>query len=113
MANSRFFYGYVIVAMSFLIMTVFLGLQSSFSIFFKPISADLGWTRAVTSGAFSLSQITGGITFIILGWLYDRYGIRLIVIICGVASILGYLLMSQMQTVWQIYLTSSLKKLMT
>jgi OFA family oxalate/formate antiporter-like MFS transporter len=104
MFSPRFFYGYVIVIMAFLIMMVFMGLQTSFSIFFKPMTTELGWARGVTSGAFSLSQVTGGIFFILLGLIYDRFGIRVIVIICCLTTILGYLLMSQVHSVWQIYL---------
>jgi MFS family permease len=104
MAKPRFFYGYVVVIMSFLIMTVFLGLQTSFSIFFKPITEEMQWSRAVTSGAFSLCQIVGGIFFILMGGLNDKFGIRIVVILCGIVTVLGYLLMSQIHAVWQIYL---------
>jgi MFS family permease len=105
MANkSRFFYGYIIVIISFFIMMVILGLQTSFGIFFKPIIDALGWTRAVTSGAFSLSQIAGGVSCIVIGGLNDRFGPRVSVTLCCIISVLGYLLLSQIQAVWQLYL---------
>jgi MFS family permease len=102
--HTRFFYGYIIVIISFLVMMVILGLQTSFGIFFKPIIDALGWTRTVTSGAFSLSQIAGGIACIVLGWLNDKYGPRVSVTLVGILSVIGYLLMSQIQAVWQLYL---------
>lgn len=102
--KPRFFYGYAIVILAFLVMAANLGLQTSFSIFFKPMTEELGWARTVTSGAFSLSQIMGGLSFILMGWLFDRYGIRLILVICGILTVIGYLLMSQVEAVWQIYL---------
>lgn len=102
--KSRFFYGYVIVIVSFLVMMVILGLQTSFGIFFKPITDSMGWSRAVTSGAFSLSQIAGGIACIVVGWLNDKYGPRISVTLLGILSVLGYFLMSQIQSVWQLYL---------
>ena len=85
-------------------MMVILGLQTSFGVFFKPIIDSLGWTRAITSGAFSLSQIAGGISCIIIGGLNDRFGPRVSVTLCCILSVLGYLLLSQIQSVWQLYL---------
>lgn len=102
--SSRFFYGYIIVIVSFFIMMVILGLQSSFGIFIKPITEEMGWTRAITSGAFSVAQIIGGICFILMGTLSDKFGLRLVVILCCILSILGYLLMSLTQSIWQLYL---------
>jgi MFS family permease len=99
-----FFYGYVVVILSFLVMMVLLGLQASFGIFFKPIIDTMGWTRTVTAGAFSLSQVAGGIACIAIGGLNDKYGPQVAVSLCGILSFLGYLLISQMQAVWQLYL---------
>jgi len=102
--NNRFFYGYIIVTMSFLAMMLTLGLQGVFGIFFKPIITELGWTRAVTSGAFSLSVIISGLIGIVMGGLNDRFGPRIVVTLCGLFSAAGYLLMSQIQNIWQIYI---------
>lgn len=102
--KARFFYGYIVVIISFLAMLLILGLHTVFGIFFKPIIEELGWTRTVTSGAFSLSEITFGLLGIAMGGLNDRFGPRVVMTLCGLLSALGYLLMSQVQNVWQIYL---------
>ena len=102
--TPRFFYGYVVVIISFLIMSLTLGLHGSFGIFFKPIMEELGWTRTVISGAFSLSQIMGGLIGIVMGGLNDRFGPRAVMTISGLLIALGYLLMSQIHAVWQLYL---------
>lgn len=103
-AQPKFFYGYVIVAAAFVIMTVTIGTYYSFGIFFKPMSADFGWNRALTSGAFSLSWIVAGFFTIAIGWLNDRLGPRLVMTLCGLLGGIGFLLMSQVNTVWQLYL---------
>ncbi|MFC1868299.1 MFS transporter [Thermodesulfobacteriota bacterium] len=103
-AKDRFFYGYIIVIISFFILMAIIGLHSSFGIFFKPMIAELGWTRAITSGAFSLSMIMGGLLGIVMGGLNDRFGPRVVLTICGFLSGLGYLLMFQVHSVWQLYL---------
>jgi MFS family permease len=102
--RSRIFYGYIIVAMAFIILMLMLGLQGSFGLFFKPLTDDLGWSRTAISGAYSLGQIVYGICGIIIGGLNDRFGPRLSVTLCGVSAGLGCMLMSQVNSMWQIYL---------
>lgn len=103
-AKPRFFYGYVVVAAAFFIMVVTLGTRYSFGVFFKPMLNDFGWTRAMLSGAFSLSWITESIMSIVLGGLNDRIGPRIVMSVCGVLAAAGYLLMSQMTDITQLYL---------
>jgi MFS family permease len=76
----------------------------SFGVFFKPVSAQFNWTRAETSGAFSLALITSGLAGLILGRLGDRFSPRLIVIICGVLEGIAFVLLSQINALWQLYL---------
>ena len=63
-SNPRIYYGYIIVTAAFFIMLAIYGINYSFGIFFKPIAADFGWTRAMTAGAFSTAWITAGIASI-------------------------------------------------
>jgi MFS family permease len=77
---------------------------TSFGIFFKPVSEDFGWTRATTSGAFSLCTIMSGLFGILAGRLADRYSPRIVILICGILQGGSYLLLSQMTSVWQLYL---------
>jgi hypothetical protein len=53
--GSRFYYGYIIVIASTLILIGALGLHYAFGVFFKPLISEFAWSRAVTSGAVSLS----------------------------------------------------------
>jgi len=103
-AAPQFFYGYIMVVAAFFIMVVIYGAQNAFGIFFKPILTEFGWTRAMTSGAFSLSWIVTGLLAIVMGGLTDRFGPRLVMTLCGFFLGLGYLLMSQIGTAWQLYL---------
>jgi MFS family permease len=102
--EPHFFYGYIVVIAAFFIMVVSWAAYNSFGIFFKPLSDEFGWNRAVTSGAFSLSIFIYGILGIIVGALNDRFGPRVLLTSCGILLGLGYLLMSQISTLWQLYL---------
>lgn len=101
---ASFYYGYIIVIASTLIMVGALGIHYAFGVFFKPLIADFGWSRAITSGAVSLSFIVQGISSIGLGALNDRLGPRVVLSLSGLILGLGYLLMSQVNNLWQIYL---------
>ncbi len=92
------------VAAAFLIMVLMLGVLNTFGVFFKPMLTDLGWTRAVTSGAFSVSWIIQGLLAIAVGRLNDRLGPRIVISVCGCILGLGFLLMSQTSALWQLYL---------
>jgi len=102
--RSQFFYGYFIVGLAFMIMFVLWGAFYAFGIFFKPILKEFGWTRAMTAGAFSLCSIVQGLVAIALGGLTDKFGTRLVMTLCGLLLGLGYVLMSQLSAVWQLYL---------
>ncbi len=96
------FYGYVIVAAALAISIVMWGARLSFGVFFAPVLDEFGWTRAVISGGFSLTWAFTGILSIAVGMLTDRFGPRLIMTMAGILTGLGYLLMSQLHSVWQL-----------
>jgi len=102
--QPRVFYGYIVVAVAFLIMLMMWGAYYSFGIFFEPLLAEFGWTKATTSGAFSLSFFLTGLLGVFAGKLTDRFGPRIVVTVCGFFLGLGYLLVSQASTLWQLYL---------
>jgi len=99
-----FFYGYVIVLIGFFNMLLMFGAFYSFGVFFKPLSTEFGWTRATTSGAYSLAMFLSGLLAIVMGRLTDRFGPRVVLTLCGFLLGLGFLLMSQVSAIWQLYL---------
>ncbi len=74
------------------------------SAIFKPISAELGLTRTVTSAVASISRFGGGIEAPITGWLTDKIGPKK-VILFGVSIFgLGLILMNYVNSLWAFYL---------
>ena len=102
--QPKFFYGYVIVSVAFFAAMIIYGTMYTFGVFFKPLLADFGWTRAMTSGAFSLFLVFHGLFNIVTGRLNDKFGPRIVVAVCGLFLGLGYILMSRVSTVWHLYL---------
>ena len=80
------------------------GGRSSFGVFFLPLLTEFGWTRTMTSGAASLAVVLSGLLGVVMGRLNDRFGPRLVVTASSVFLGLGYLLMSRVSGMWQLYL---------
>ena len=102
--ERKFFYGYVVVLAAFLILVMTWGTIYCFGVFFKPVLIEFGWTRAATSGAYSLCLLLLAFFGIVMGRLNDRFGPRIVVTGCGLFLGSGYLLMSQISAIWQLYL---------
>jgi len=78
--------------------------EYGFSVLFKSIASELGFSRAVTSVAASIGRFEGGFEAPITGWITDRFGPRWIVI-CGVLLMTASLiLMNYVQSEWSYYL---------
>jgi MFS family permease len=103
-ARPRFFYGYTVVIASSIIIMFIVGLYLSMGVFFKPILSEFGWTRGTTSVSWAISNIVSGVFYMISSWLNDKYGPRIISMVCGFLSGLGCVLMSQIHSVWGLYL---------
>lgn len=102
--QEKFFYGWVIVVAATLVSSFSWGTQYAFGVFFKPLISEFSWSRAATSGAFSVIMIVYGLSSILMGRLSDRYGPRIAVFCGGVLIGLGTFLSSWINSVWQLYL---------
>ena len=76
----------------------------TYGVFFRELQQEFGWSRALISGASSVAFFVMGTGAVIAGTLNDRIGPRIILTVSGVFLGLGYLLMSQINMPWQLYL---------
>lgn len=103
MKRPKYFYGYNIVASSFFIQALGIGTMLTFGVFFKPILTEFGWSRANLSAAQSIAAIVSGFSSIIIGRLNDRIGPRVLILLTGFTG-LGLILLSGLDSIWQMYL---------
>jgi MFS family permease len=105
MIRLPFFYGWVIVAVTFVTMAIGVNARTAFSLFFPPIIDEFGWERGVTAGAFSFGFVVSGAVSPLIGRLMDRAGPRAVMEL-GVALMAGGLLLAPLTTQpWHLYLT--------
>jgi MFS family permease len=102
------FYGYKIMAAGFVATMFLASLPIAFGVFFKPLAADLGWSRTELSFALTLSSTFMGISAFFLGRLTDRYGPRVVLLINGACLGVAHILLSQVHALWQLYLYQGL-----
>lgn len=102
--HSKIYYGYVIIAVSLFILIIMHGIQNTFSVFFAPLQQELSTNRATISSVNSLASLLGGVSGIALGRLTDRFGPKAVIIGGALLLGLGYLLMSGVSNLWQLYL---------
>ena len=102
--KAKYFYGYNIVAASFIIQGICIGILVTYGIFFKEFQDEFGWSRATIAGASSLNFFLTGVAGILAGRLNDKIGPRMLIASSGILLGIGYLFMSFLQAPWQLYL---------
>jgi sugar phosphate permease len=103
--ESKFFYGWTIVAVGFLahIASAF-SISSTLSVFLKPLSSDLGISRGVFSLIRSGEILIGAAAAPIVGSVLDRHGGRWLMAAGGLISGAGFLLLGHSRDFWQFLL---------
>ncbi|MEE9517479.1 MAG: MFS transporter [Candidatus Adiutricales bacterium] len=102
---QNMFYGWRIVFFGFFINAFGVGtFFYGFSTFFNPMTEEFGWSRAKMAGVYSLSRLEGGIEGPLVGWLIDRFGARKLLLIGCVMTGFGFILISQISSLWHLYL---------
>ncbi len=105
MRRLPFFYGWVIVAVTFVSMGIGVNARTSFSLFFSPIVDEFGWERGVTAGAFSFGFLVSAMLSPGMGRLMDRTGPRIVMELGTVLMAAGLLLAPLTTQPWHLYLT--------
>ena len=100
-----FFYGWVVVAVTFVTMAIGVNARTAFSLFFPPIIGEFGWERGVTAGAFSFGFLVSAAVSPLIGRMMDRLGPRAVMEL-GVGLMASGLLLAPLTTQpWHLYLT--------
>ncbi len=100
--TQKLYYGWVVVAVTSIVLLVSFGIRSSPSVFMVSLESDLGWSRSAISVAVSLGLIILGITSPYGGMLVGRFGPKRMTVIALLMMGVTLLLSSQMNQLWQL-----------
>ncbi|MFC1943599.1 MFS transporter [Chloroflexota bacterium] len=102
MNKPKFFYGWYMVASSWIILFVSGGV--AVSIFFKPMLEDFGWDRARLSSVQAVALIAFPIIAPFLGRLIDRFGPKTMILITVATQSFSRVLNGIAANIWHLYL---------
>jgi MFS family permease len=102
---ARVYYGWVILgAVSFTEVVSWGILYYGFSVFVAPMQAELGWSQATITSAFSLALLCSGLAAVPVGRWLDRHGPRALMTAGSIAGSSLLVAWSAVQSVWAFYL---------
>ena len=97
-------YGWVIVGVTTICLTLGFGTNSTVSVFMKPFEEEFGWSRADISMAFTLLTVGCAIGGIVWGGLSDRIGARKVGYLGAFAISFLLIALRWQSDLWVLYL---------
>ena len=97
-------YGWIMVAVTFLLSVLTFGGLSAVAVFIKPLTLEFGWTRGDASLGYTAIAISAAVAGLGFGVLADRFGTRAIAVIATIGMGAAYLLQSGQSTLAEYYL---------
>ena len=102
--RPRVFYGWWMAGAGFGVLFYTSGVFFyGFSAFFDSMLNHFGWSRGAASGAFAFQRMEQGIFGPIVGYITDRRGPRFALFLGAFLMGLGFVMLSQINSLWQFY----------
>jgi MFS family permease len=102
--TPRIFYGYWLVAVTFVFMLLSYGCGSFvFSLFVNPLQSTFGWGRGQVMVGFTIFFVTQGLVSPLVGRIVDHHGPRRVIPFGALAMGLGFALASQTSSLPMYY----------
>lgn len=102
--RPAFSYGWVVLAVAFVVMALGFGLRNAFSVFYPAIVEEFDWSRGSTALMFSLNILVYGFMAPVGGGLVDRFKPGRVIALGACILGGGIALCSLATTQWQFYL---------
>jgi MFS family permease len=103
--GSRIYYGWILVLTLAITETTSWGILSyAFTVFLGPMQAELGWSKAELTGAYSLSLLVAAVAGLAVGRWLDRHGPRFLMTVGSVLATLLVLAWSGVHDLLLFYL---------
>jgi sugar phosphate permease len=103
LARRGIHYGWVMVAVTFLVMVATAAAMGNLGVFLVPLQKEYGWDTASISGALALRLLLFGLMAPFAAALIQRYGLRRIVAVALALIVAGLGLSTVMTELWQLW----------
>ena len=100
---QRVYYGWIIVAVAFVSMAFWWGINSSFSVFFVALLEDFSWGRGESAAGMSSAALVYTVMAPMVGVLIDRFGPRKVMVPGIVILSVGLFLCTTIHSLGQLY----------
>jgi len=103
--KPRYFYGWNVVAASFMAHLAYAEHHSSMlGFFFRPFQNEFGWNRSALAAVQTIARVAEAMVAPIVGPFIDRYGSRVLMPAGAIIVGLAMLAVTQIDAIWQFYL---------
>ena len=102
--GHRIHYAWVVVAVATLMRLSTSAFRSSQSVLIPRLVETFEWSYGAVGGAFALQWVVSGMFGPAAGWMGDRYGVRVTMLVGAVLFMAGMVLTGMVQNLWQFYL---------
>jgi MFS family permease len=97
-------YAWVILGSACMLNIVSRADSAAFGVFIDPLVEQFGWKRGDISFAYSLAFIVGLPAVVVMGWLGDRFGARMLMLGSSILIGVGTVLLGTITELWHFYL---------
>ena len=104
MNRSRISYGWVVLAVGFVIMLLGYAVRNTFTVFYPVLVDDFGWARGSTAIMYSLTMLCYGLVAPVAGGLVDRFNPKFVLSIGGLVVGGGIALCGLATQTWHFYI---------
>lgn len=106
--KSKFYYGYVMALLGFMVIFIALVLKNNVSsLFVVPITKELGITRTAFIFNLSIMAVTMMVSCFFMGAIITRFKLKNVMAICFLVLSISYVAFSQVTALWQIYVIAA------
>ena len=103
-ATPKLYYGWLVLAVCFFVLMCSSGVRSSIGVFITPMEADMQWSRNEITRVLSLGIFVGALSFIVMGYLYDKYGGRRVISVALIMGGISVFLLSRVNSIFGLIL---------
>lgn len=104
MEKGKLYYGWIIVIIAFFSMAFWMGIRSSFSVFYARLVDEMGWGRAQAALAQSLGFVMYMVSVPFIGGLIDRFGPKKVIIPGVLLTGLGLMFCATIRGIFSLYI---------